>query len=299
MVSSFFVAAGLLPLLTVRDVGKLAKIGSYGVLAIFYNVGFLLSSAFMDISQTEEQHQHLLGRRLSGDAPRRHLADGIKTVGSMSDIGVFVGMMGLSLFIHSVLLPIAGKHAKLQSQPQLVKRDLGFAFFMAVVFYVFVGAMPALAFMLGKDVLPQYKGESELPQNILLGYRSSNLFALVGRFVLVLQIGVVYPILITIIRTQFFCGCLNRENAGKGESVVFTLIILVLTTLVSSVYPHPGTVVGLVGTYTAIVYMIWLPLLVHISASKTVTGRRSRVSTVSHVLLGVACTAIMLVQFVA
>merc|ERR1712070_1174734 len=109
--------------------------------------------------------------------------------------------MGLSLFVHSVLLPIAGSHVKLKNQPAAVKRDLGVAYLLTVVVYVAVGAVPAMAFQLGRGVIPQYSSDdSQLSQNILLDYPQSSSGALVGRAALVLQLGIVYPILCAVMR---------------------------------------------------------------------------------------------------
>ena len=66
-------------------------------------------------------------------------------------IGVMSGMMGLSFFLHSFLLQMCAKHRK-SSEPAIVKRDLGLAYFAACLMYVVIGATPAVVFELGSRI---------------------------------------------------------------------------------------------------------------------------------------------------
>jgi len=276
--TSLYVGVGLLPMLFIRDISKLAALGSYGVISLLYNVLFLVVSALINL------HSNASG-------PSAHRGE-VKMVGGIGDIGQFVGMIGLSLFLQSVLLPIASGHSQARTAPVAVKRDLGFAMGLTVLFYVTVGSVPAIAFQLG----PNRTGQ--LPQNILQSYKMSSPFALIGKTLLVVQIGVVYPILTAVMRRQFFAGCMNREWPGWPRVAAFNVGMVLLTTLISSVYPKPGDVVGYVGAYTAVVYMLWLPILVHLKALKR-SNRRTILSLLGNVLLATAGTCIVLLQFIA
>eukprot|EP00929_Paragymnodinium_shiwhaense_P067949 TRINITY_DN34153_c0_g2_i2.p1 TRINITY_DN34153_c0_g2~~TRINITY_DN34153_c0_g2_i2.p1 ORF type:complete len:602 (-),score=85.37 TRINITY_DN34153_c0_g2_i2:146-1951(-) len=282
-VSSAVVGACMLAMLAIRDISKLVQMGSYGVLALVYNVGFLVVTAMLNIHDA-------VGQVPATPRP-------IKTAGGLSDIGVFVGMMGLSLFVHSVLLPIAGSHVKLKNQPAAVKRDLGVAYMLTVFLYVLVGAVPAMAFQLGRGVIPQYASEdSQLSQNILLDYPQSSTGALVGRAALVLQLGIVYPILCAVMRKQFFAGCLGDDNPSQMSTLAFNMVLVAFTTTISAVYPSPGSVVGYVGMYTAIVYILWLPVLVHLRAGK---AERTLFSTSMNLCVAIGGTVVVLLQFLA
>eukprot|EP00928_Gymnodinium_smaydae_P075880 TRINITY_DN588_c0_g1_i2.p1 TRINITY_DN588_c0_g1~~TRINITY_DN588_c0_g1_i2.p1 ORF type:complete len:618 (-),score=151.85 TRINITY_DN588_c0_g1_i2:159-2012(-) len=270
--ASLLVGACLLPLLMVRDVAKLAAVGSYGVLALLYNVAFLVLSSFLAIFEVD-----------------RSTWGSVKLAGSVDDVGVFVGMMGVSLFVHSVLLPIAAGHSKVHSAPGVVKRDLGIAYALAVLFYVIVGMVPAAAFELRRW--------QELPQNVLLADNFSAIGALVGRSALVLQIGIVYPILAAVMRRQLFGGLLGRPELGPRGMALYGLALVGLTTTVSAVYPKPGSVVGYVGTYTAVVYVLWLPILVHLAAVRK-SGQRLGLTLLLHGGMAVVGTVVLLMQFV-
>eukprot|EP00931_Biecheleriopsis_adriatica_P090550 TRINITY_DN64515_c0_g1_i1.p1 TRINITY_DN64515_c0_g1~~TRINITY_DN64515_c0_g1_i1.p1 ORF type:complete len:557 (-),score=79.09 TRINITY_DN64515_c0_g1_i1:72-1691(-) len=286
--ASCIVGCFLLPFLFVRDVGKLAAVASYGVLALVYNVFFIVGGSIVDMVDLASLGSH---------AKPDHQ---VKMVGSLNDVGIFVGMMGLSLFVQSVLLPISANHARARSEPAVVRRDLSMAYLLAVIFYIAVGLGPAVAFQLGGDILPRYTdlGLRELPQNYLLAYSQSNAGALIGRFLLFLQILVTYPILGSIIRRQLYVGFLNVENPSAKAVTAFNVPMVGLTTLISSVFPNPGSVVGYVGAYTAVVYMLSLPVMVHLQAL-----RRARLwkwyVCVGHVTLVVIGTLVVLLQFLA
>jgi len=282
MAASIIIGLCMVPLLSIRDIGKLAKVGGFGVIAVLYNVLFLVLMAVFDLI----------------DIPKDVPTTSVKMLGTLSEVGGFVGMMGLSLFVQSVLLPIAGAHTCARTAPQKVTRDLGFAYFFAVLFYVIVGAVPAVAFELGHDVLPHYIDLKihTLPQNMLLAFGAHSWGALVGRLLLVLQIGVVYPILGAVMRKQFFGGLFNREWPGWTLATAFNLTVIGFTTLTAAVFPNPATVVGYVGAYTAIVYILWLPILVHLKALRR-TGQSGLCKQWWHMLFATLGSFAVLMQF--
>eukprot|EP00927_Polykrikos_kofoidii_P029247 TRINITY_DN25329_c0_g1_i4.p1 TRINITY_DN25329_c0_g1~~TRINITY_DN25329_c0_g1_i4.p1 ORF type:complete len:639 (-),score=87.66 TRINITY_DN25329_c0_g1_i4:30-1796(-) len=277
------ICVGVLPLLFIRDITKLAVLGSYGVLALIYNVVFLVVNGASNIVQVVQLNEPL-------ETPTSFY------VGSVQQVGHLVGMMGLSLFIHSVLLPIAGGHHKVRTEPKVVIRDLGIAMFLAALLYIVVGLVPAVAFELGKGKLKAYDGIKEFDQNVLLDFEPSHFAAALGRGIAVLQIGIVFPILIGVIRKQFYHGIFNIEHPSWAQITIFNVSVATLTTTVVCTYPHVAAVNGIVGTFTAIVYMLWLPLVVNINASKD-KGRVSCGKMFANISLGVVGTLVILSQY--
>jgi len=187
-------------------------------------------------------------------------------------------------------------HCCSASKPSVVKRDVAISYVLAVIFYVAVGAVPAVAFQLGGQQYPNAKG-GMLPQNILLAYNHSSWGAIIGRTALVLQIFIVYPLLATVIRGQFYSSLMGTAWPGWKLSISFTLGLVIFTTLISSVYPKPGSVVGYVGVYTAIIYMLALPFSVHLKARKA-ANRATLRSTVGHCVIFVIVCFAFLMQFI-
>jgi len=277
------VLIGLLlsPLLCIRDIGRLAAVASYGVIAIFYNVILLVGTALVDMPT-------VIGHGTT-------TIQDVKLLGGIEDIGTFVGMIGLSLFVHASLLPMAGNHVHACTAPAVVRRDLGIAYAVGTFLYLIVGVFPALVFQLGRGVLPKYT-DRELPQNSLLVFPESSLAALVGRLLVGMQCGVVYPILAAIARKQIFGVYIHTTLPEWKVFAAYNVVVIASTTLITSLYPYPGMVVGYVGTYTAVVYMLALPILVHLSALKKF-GERTCSAVAGNLVLWAVGTGTVLLQF--
>lgn len=236
------------------------------------------------------------------ELPRASKLGHVTVFGELSGLGVFVDMMGLSFFIHNIVLSIGRNHVQARHQPHVVKRDLGIAYAFAAVVYCLLGAVPAAAFEIGKHALPQYTDCAwrtkvltcdVLPQNVLLAFETAGGHA--ARACLTLQIAVVYPILGTCMRKQFF-GALGHEWPGWGPAMLFNVLIVCFTGTVAAAFPKPGTVVGYVGAYTAIVYMLGLPISTYLSARRKM-GDLSCFSGLLHVALMLLMSALVLLQF--
>jgi len=285
LVSAAVVALLVLPMLLFVPFAGLMRVGSYGSVSVLYNAGFIVSSALYNWPSAAERS----GRK-------------VREAGDLKDFGVFFGTLGLSLFIHNLLLQMARSHSCSLTKPSVVKRDIGIAYALAMVFYIAVGAVPAVAYELGSS---QYKflvenhGQLELPQNILLSYSHDSWGAIIGQLLLMLQILVVYPIIGTLVRRQYFKFTTGNDNwGGRSTASLFIVVLVSFTTLVAAVYPKPGNVVGYVGVYTAIVYMLGLPILVHIKAKQAENpDKSSSVSTVLHALIFTVMSLAFLLQF--
>eukprot|EP00450_Noctiluca_scintillans_P010131 CAMPEP_0194497864 /NCGR_PEP_ID=MMETSP0253-20130528/14674_1 /TAXON_ID=2966 /ORGANISM="Noctiluca scintillans" /LENGTH=397 /DNA_ID=CAMNT_0039339419 /DNA_START=155 /DNA_END=1348 /DNA_ORIENTATION=+ len=275
-VSSLLVGVAVWPLMQFRSLTVLMRVSRFGILSLLYNVLFIVGSA-------------VAGRV----DPARAVP--VKLVGNTSDTGVMTGIMGLSLFVHSLVLQMSDRHTNAVTSPLLVQRDLGLAYCAAVLIYIVVGAAPAVAFELGSRVYANPEG-GQLPQNILLAYSQDSVGALIGRVALTLQILIVYPILGTTCRSQFFSAVTGNDWPGYRKGTAFSTAFVMFTTLVGALYPEPGHVVGYVGAFTAVVYMVGMPVMVHLRASR-LHGTLSGISVFLHVILVVACTLLMLLQF--
>lgn len=69
-----------------------------------------------------------------------------------------------------------------------------------------------------------------------------------------------------------------------------------MTTATAALYPYPANVVGFVGAYTAVVYMLGLPIAVHLSAVKR-DGRATLCGALLHFLLFAGGSLMVMTQF--
>jgi len=278
-ISSVIIGLCVFPLTSLRNLSWLMTLGSYGGISIVYNCIFIVSSAAAGWPHVDH-----------------HSAAGVKFVGNLADVGVFFGTLGMSLFVHSVLLNVSSRHREFRSGAATVKRDVGIAYTVAVLSYIAVGILPALCFELGSQQYERIKN-GQLPQNILLAYDDSSVGGLIGRVTLLLQLLTVYPIVANVVRGQLFTSVMGIRWPGWRLAFVYSVGLVAFTTAISSVYPHPGNVVGYVGVYTAIVYMLALPMLVHVTARKR-ENNASCISTVWHATIFVVMTFAFLMQFI-
>jgi len=274
----------LLVVMQIRDMSKLAKLASYGVIALVYNVTLMVGTGVWNIFGLAAYPSTDLGH--------------VKFFGTAGGQGKMVGMMGLSLFVHSVLLPLAANHEHINLRPNVVKRDLGIAYGICVLMYIAVGLVPAASFMLGRSIQPVYKhlNIDVLPQNALMAYPGDHTWAVVGKSLLVLQIGTVYPILGAVTRKQFCVACFNQQDPSSRFTLFCNIVMAGMTTATAALYPYPANVVGFVGAYTAVVYMLGLPIAVHLSAVKR-DGRATLCGALLHFLLFAGGSLMVMTQF--
>jgi amino acid permease len=283
-VPAMITAAAVLLVMRIRDLATLARIAGFGVVAMIFNVVLLVGSGLWN----------MFGLRVY---PRHEIGDVIY-FGSVKGAGKMAGLMGLSLFVHSVLLPVAATHKHIARRPDIVKRDFGIAYCICVFIYIAVGLVPSMAFMLGNNVQPIYHRMNlqMIPQNALLAFPGSPTLAGVGKSLLVLQMVTIYPMLGAVIRRQLCMAYLKTPEPSGRTAALFNIGVAGLTTAVAAFYPYPCNVVEVVGSYTAVVYMLGLPIAVHLEAVRYSEGR-SRTTVFLHVVLFFVGSIAVLTQF--
>jgi amino acid permease len=273
-----------LVVMQIRDISTLAKLASYGVIALVYNVTLMVGAGIWNLIGLTAYSSNDFGN--------------VKYFGNSGAQGKMVGMMGLSLFVHSVLLPLAANHEQIRDRPNVVKRDLGIAYSICTLVYIVVGAVPSMSFMLGHSIQPVYKhlNIEVLPQNALMAFPGDHMWAVIGKSLLVLQIGTVYPILGAVARKQFCVEYFQMQDPSARVTLLCNLVMAGMTTSTAALYPYPANVVGLVGAYTAVVYMLGLPIAVHLQAVKR-AGNANICGAALHFLLFGGGSLMVMAQF--
>merc|ERR1719506_888650 len=281
---ALIITCGCLVVMQIRDMSKLAKLASYGVLALVYNVLLMVGTGLWNMIGLAAYPSTDIGN--------------VKYFGTAGAQGKMVGMMGLSLFVHSVLLPLAANHEHIRERPNVVKRDLGIAYGICTLVYIVVGLVPSMAFMLGHSIQPVYKhlNIDVLPQNALMAFPGDHTWAVIGKSLLIMQIGTVYPILGAVTRKQFCVAYFNTPEPSARIMLLCNILMAGMTTATAALYPYPGNVVAFVGAYTAVVYMLGLPIAVHLSAVKR-DGRATLCGALLHFLLFAGGSLMVMTQF--
>ncbi len=134
----------------------------------------------------------------------------------------------VSYFIHNCILPIL-KH----NDPSKNTRDMSIAFFLVFLSYSSVGVLCFLAYNNSSEVIAQ---------DFLSMYSQTNIPAVVARFALLVQLGTVFPIILYIIRVQFFGLVFQNVWPSIFHVIGLNLGLIILGTLFAMFYPNIGTV---------------------------------------------------------
>mmetsp|Transcript_18808 Transcript_18808/g.47726 ORF Transcript_18808/g.47726 Transcript_18808/m.47726 type:complete len:545 (-) Transcript_18808:4001-5635(-) len=262
-IAPIFVTASLFPLLCFKRLDFLVKIASWGVLCVIYILLFILAESGKVIAQNGLD----LGEVVWFDV----------RFGSLGAVFTF------SFFIQCIILPIMSTHKRPEKGP----RDTGLAFFAGGVCYLCVGVATNLAFPQG------------LPQDFFSTFDYTDVPAFTARLALVFHIYTVMPLLVMMIRTQFFSAILGVERVfpGYGWTILLNIIVCSIFTLVAIFFPNPGQIVSIGGAVTGTIYTYGLPVTAHVVINlraKNITWRGATFA----ICVGVLGICIVLMQFV-
>merc|ERR1712167_57721 len=130
-------------------------------------------------------------------------------------------------------------------------------------------------------------------QNYLENFTDADAFATATRVAVLWQLATVYPLLLGIVRQQFYGTVLNIPWPGRVWVGVLNLVVLGGACTTATFFPEPGSVLSYTGAVCGSVYVIILPITVHIRKSRK-DGVLTTAAYYWHVVLvvvGVGCFA--------
>eukprot|EP01088_Endostelium_zonatum_P000535 TRINITY_DN10785_c0_g1_i1.p1 TRINITY_DN10785_c0_g1~~TRINITY_DN10785_c0_g1_i1.p1 ORF type:complete len:646 (-),score=127.23 TRINITY_DN10785_c0_g1_i1:79-2016(-) len=242
-----------------KNFGILVLANSFGILCIIYNLGFIVVDAlatqgikFDSISWNWNQN--------TIDKPEN--INALPLVGSK--FYYFAGLLMVSYFIHNCILPIMKNN-----NPKNNKRDLIAAFTLVTASYILIGAVVYLAYF---RLITDPKNDG-FPQDFLSYYSGKSIPAIIARFSLFLQLFTVYPLLLFIVRIQFFGLLWGNQYPGLLHVMVLNATLVGLGTCFAIWYPHVGTVLRWAGAVCGFLYVFGMPNMLHLVAMKREEGR--------------------------
>ena len=171
---------------------------------------------------------------------------------------MFSGILTLSYFLHNCVVIIIKNNEKKENN----SRDLKLGYFAAGMSYLSIAIIGYFGFK--GNGFPQ----SSISQNALDMFSATNPLAFVVRIILFTQMFTVYPIIIYFVRAQLFGYFYGTDNPSAKHIFIFSLIISSSTTLVTSVYPTVGTIVGIVGAFCGLYFVYVVPVCLYIYFTK-------------------------------
>lgn len=168
------------------------------------------------------------------------------------------GILTLSFFLHNCIAIIM----KNNEHQEKNNRDLCLGYLAAGLSYLTIAIIGYFGFR--GNGFPQ----STITQNALDMFAPNNPLAFIFRLILFTQMFTVYPMVLYFVRTQFFGYFYGTDYPSKKHIFVMSILCSSLTTIVASVYPNVGTIVGIVGAFCGLYFVYVVPVCLHIYYSK-------------------------------
>ncbi|KAI1728032.1 transmembrane amino acid transporter protein domain-containing protein [Ditylenchus destructor] len=186
------------------------------------------------------------------------------------------GTLSLSYFIHNAILTILRN----QKHPENNVRDLSIGYVLSALCYLLIGTMFFVSF-------PTYR--NCISDNFLNNFGTGDVMSATARVFLLFQMFTVLPLLLYLIRVQFSYVFAGTVYPGLLYVCLINFGVVTLATFFAVVYPHVGSILRYVGSFSGMIYIFTLPCLVHLKRLK-LQGRLTRLQIVLHsgiIVLGV------------
>uniref|UniRef100_A0A914XPY3 Amino acid transporter transmembrane domain-containing protein n=1 Tax=Plectus sambesii TaxID=2011161 RepID=A0A914XPY3_9BILA len=258
----FYLAVIAFPLLNFKSPTFFTKFNMLGTISVVYLLGFVLSKVFecginLDFSAAgpgKLHHVELASWRFPA----------------------LTGTLALSYFIHNAVLNILRN----QKNPSNNARDLTIGYCLAAFCYVFVGFGFYAAF-------PTFK--SCISDNFLNNFGSGDVLSAMARLFLLFQMFTVLPLLMYLIRAQLSYSIVGLVYPGFGWVCLINAVVMSISILFAVFFPHVGSILRYVGSFSGLIYLFALPSAVHLKRLQ-MKGELTRTQLIVHgiiVLLGV------------
>ncbi|OQR80662.1 hypothetical protein THRCLA_11956, partial [Thraustotheca clavata] len=218
-------------------------INSFGIPFVLYTIYFIVSQGIDKLEHAKDP-----------------LADVVIT--GKSSFGILGGIVTLSFFIHNAIQPII-----LHSNPSSRSRDITIAYVLVGLSYTAVGALGYIGFP---------KGHHQ--QNFLDAFPILDTFAFSARASLLFQLATVYPLVLLIVRTQFFGLVYNTPWPNAIAVVLLNATVMTVTTLFAVYYPKVGDVLRFTGAIGGFILIFCVPIGIHLLSFDLVGLCRSTIA---------------------
>jgi sodium-coupled neutral amino acid transporter 9 len=265
MYASFVVAGVLFPVCCSPRMTVLFKLNSFGM--VF--VAMLLT--FMTYESANELHEQ------DNDVSPKLF--------QTSSFASFVGVISLAFFIHNCILSLLKNHP---GPVTLKGQDTLFGFLCVSVCYMVPGLLVSSAF-----------SNSDMKQNFLNMFGETDKVAFIARSCILFQLSSVFPLLLYIIRTQFYSFVFKDDQPSMLKIAAINLFVIGITTGFAAFYPNVGMVLSFTGAIAGFIYMYCLPIAVHLVKTRQEKGGIGITSWLFHgalIALGFSCIVLQFVQ---
>lgn len=258
----FILMGALVFVLNFKDKSTYIKLNSGG---IFFVMAILLFLIFVGLralatNTFTTDHESITKSDKKCDDDWNCLKHNDKVQISLFETNFFLlsGILTLSYFLHNCIAIIMKNNENQEKNG----RDLALGYVAAGSSYLSIAILGYFGFK--GNGFPQ----SAITQNALDMFSPTNPVAFIFRIILFTQMFTVYPMVLYFVRKQFFGFIYGTDYPSAKHVFVMSLVFSSLTTIVASVYPNVGTIVGIVGAFCGLYFVYIVPVCLHIHYSK-------------------------------
>ncbi|CAG9317832.1 SLC38A9 [Blepharisma stoltei] len=253
----FILMGCLMVMVNIKEKQKIVKINSLGIYFVLTITIFLifvgLRAITLDTFTTDSEHIPDSDKKCHHDwncLKHNHKVE-IDLV--KPNFLLLSGILTLSYFIHNCIVIIMKNNA----EPEKNGRDLSLGYLAVGVCYFLIGTLGYFGF----------KGNGftqDITQNALDMFASTNILAFIMRIVLFTQMFTVYPMIMFLVRSQFFGYYYGTDYPSRKHIFIYSLVVCSATTLIASVYPSVGVIAGIVGAFCGLYFVYIVPVCLYL-----------------------------------
>mmetsp|Transcript_12476 Transcript_12476/g.18648 ORF Transcript_12476/g.18648 Transcript_12476/m.18648 type:complete len:546 (+) Transcript_12476:67-1704(+) len=249
VIMALFVIALIFPFTTFKTLNILVKLTSLGVIFVLGINVFILGTCIVEF---------IVPGYFEEDRVEPVVMKPILQVLFSTHGAKLFGIFSLSFFIHNVISSILNKYPEeKKTSKKHILRDVFAAYFLASLCYAAPSITASLAFRTGP-----------IQDNFLNQFPPGNIMANIARGFVFFQLISIYPLLIFIVRVQFFGTLWGVSYPGTTAVWMLALCCCTVTTLIAIFYPNIGTIIQYAGAVCGAVYLYFLPIAVHLVRQK-------------------------------
>lgn len=155
---------------------------------------------------------------------------------------------------------------------------MSIGYILATICYLLIGCLFFLAFPGRKECIAD---------NFLNNFGSGDMLSATARLFLLFQMITVLPLLMYLIRVQFSYVFTGSIYPGFGYVCLINIGVVTVAVFFAVVYPHVGSILRYVGSFSGLVYIFTLPCVIHMMRLKHNGG-------LTNVQIAIHCTIIFL-----
>ena len=240
-----FLALILFPLTIKKDLSFLIKLSSFGVYFVSILILYMIYTGIKSIFNTDFHFDYIKNKKGSDDRYLSYFGQ---------DIGLLSGALSLGFFCHTSILPTL-KNNKNQNNNI---RDLIFGYILSGITFALTGIIGYIGFS-GKDF------DVDFQKNWFLFFDYDNYYVLIFRLLNVFQLGVVFPILVYVVRFQIFNFFYGNDYPSKKLILIYAISSLILCLIIIyTCYDILSELIGVIGATTSLILIYTFPPIVKI-----------------------------------